>query len=228
MMKEPAPLYHGHRARLKERFSQSRGVGIPDYELLELLLFYLYPRRDVKGTAKKVLSHFGSLSAMLHGGEEQWESLEEATPSLIFFSSVLKDLLLRVAREEVADRPLLNQWEKIISYGRLQSGFSPREQFRVLYLDRKYQLIADEMQQEGTFDHAVVYPREIIRRALGFGAMGIILMHNHPSGDTTPSAADISLTEKLIEIGQSLQIKVLDHIIIGRSQHFSMKSSGII
>jgi DNA repair protein RadC len=219
-----APHYLGHRERLRERFNLVGAEAFTDAELLEILLHGLIPRRDTKEIAKDLLKRFGSFSAVLAAPREQlqqFEGMGEIT------STYLKSVLgaaQRFARDQVdRDMPILSSWAALIDYCREQMAFEDIEQFRILFLDKKNRLIADEVQQKGTVDHTPVYPREVLKRTLELKATAVILVHNHPSGDPSPSAADVQMTRAIADAAKPLGITVHDHIIIGRNGHASLR-----
>ncbi|MER8833656.1 DNA repair protein RadC [Mesorhizobium sp. M0909] len=216
------PHYLGHRDRLRERFAAGPNT-LPDYELLELLLFRLIPRADTKPVAKALLARFGTLAEVLGAPVERLQEVKGIGPAVALDLKVVSATAQRMARGEIAGRELLSTWTQVLEYCRSVMAFEEREQFRILFLDKKNALIADEVQQVGTVDHTPVYPREVVRRALELSATAIILAHNHPSGDPTPSRADIEMTKLIIETAKPLGIAVHDHIIIGRKGHSSMK-----
>ncbi|MER8389413.1 DNA repair protein RadC [Mesorhizobium sp. M1428] len=216
------PHYLGHRDRLRERFAAGPNT-LPDYELLELLLFRLIPRADTKPVAKALLARFGTLAEVLGAPIERLQEVKGIGPAVALDLKVVAATAQRMARGEIAGRELLSTWTQVLEYCRSVMAFEEREQFRILFLDKKNALIADEVQQVGTVDHTPVYPREVVRRALELSATAIILAHNHPSGDPTPSRADIEMTKLIIETAKPLGIAVHDHIIIGRKGHSSMK-----
>ncbi|TIT21350.1 MAG: JAB domain-containing protein [Mesorhizobium sp.] len=216
------PHYLGHRDRLRERFAAGPNT-LPDYELLELLLFRLIPRADTKPIAKALLARFGTLAEVLGAPVERLQEVKGIGPAVALDLKVVAATAQRMARGEIAGRELLSTWTQVLEYCRSVMAFEEREQFRILFLDKKNALIADEVQQVGTVDHTPVYPREVVRRALELSATAIILAHNHPSGDPTPSRADIEMTKLIIETAKPLGIAVHDHIIIGRKGHSSMK-----
>ncbi len=219
------PHYHGHRARLRERFRKA-GDALPDYEILELLLFAAIPRRDVKPLAKALIDRFKTFAAVIAAPRE---SLAEAGlgDTAIDIIKVVREAALRLARAEVMNRPVLGSWQKVLDYCRTRLAHETVEQFHLLFLDRKNALIADETQQRGTVDHTPVYPREVVKRALELGASAIILVHNHPSGDPTPSKADIEMTREVAKAAAVLGIALHDHIIVGRTGHTSLRSLGL-
>lgn len=218
----------GHRQRLRERFLKGGEKGIPDYELLELILFGVIPRGDVKPLAKQLLKNFGSLSGIFQADIEKLRSLEGVGDATIVALKVLNEAACRVVREEAAERCVFDSWEAIIQYCRARMSHLSTEQFRLLFIDQKGALIADEVQQQGTVSRTSIYPREVIKRALELGASGLILAHNHPSGDPTPSQADIDMTLKIIHASRELEISVLDHVIIGRFGHTSLRQKKLI
>ena len=217
------PHYHGHRDRLRERFAAGAPDALPDYELLELLLFRLIPRIDTKPIAKALIARFGSLAEVLGAPASLLQEIKGIGPTVAFDLKVIAATGQRMARGEVRGREVLSNWTQLLDYCRSAMAFEAREQFRILFLDKKNGLIADEVQQTGTVDHTPVYPREVVKRALELSASAIILVHNHPSGDPTPSRADIDMTKQIIDTAKPLGIAVHDHIIIGRKGNASMK-----
>ncbi len=222
------PHFHGHRERLKARFHDAGPEAVADYELLELILFQALPRRDVKPVAKALLTRFGSFSEVLAAPEARLTEVDGVGEAVAHHLKVIQAAAQRFARDPVRTRPLLNSWSAVIDYCRAAMAYEPIEQFRILFLDKKNALIADEVQQRGTVDHTPVYPREVVKRALELSATAIILVHNHPSGDPTPSRADIQMTKSLIDIAQPLGILVHDHIIVGKDGHASFKGLKLI
>ncbi|MFD0387083.1 DNA repair protein RadC [Tistrella bauzanensis] len=202
--------------------------ALADYEMLELLIAGAIPRGDVKPIAKRLLAAFGGLGGVLHAEPARLKAIEGVGPSVIAQIKLTEALMIRSLREEVIDRPLFSSWQALMDYLMADLGHLRVEQFRVLFLDRKNRLIADEIQQQGTVDHTPVYAREVMKRALEHAASSIILVHNHPSGDPAPSPADIDLTRKLVEAARHLNISVHDHIIIGRRSYKSFKALGIL
>lgn len=225
---EPAnrPHYWGHRQRLRERALNGGLAGLPDYELLELLLFGSVARRDVKPLAKELLARFGSLAAVLAAPAEELARFELVDQKTIVNFRAMGELAHRMAREELLDKPLLNSLDKVAKYCRAQMGHSDVEQFRVLYLDQRHALIHDETQQRGTVNEVAAYPREILRRALNVGAVGIVLVHNHPSGNLKPSPGDIEITREIAKAAESVGIALHDHLIVGRNGHVSLREMG--
>ena len=225
-MSEDKPHEHGHRERLRERASQGGLGALPDYELLELHLFRSIPQRDVKALAKQLLARFGSLGAVAAASAAELTSVKGVGPSVALDLQILHELLQRAGRAAVRDRPLISSWTALLDYVRTTIQHEPREQFRVLFLDKKNQLILDETMNQGTVDHAPVYPREVVRRALELSASALILVHNHPSGDPSPSAADIAVTKEVVTAAKTMGIAVHDHLIVGRHGVESLKSRG--
>jgi DNA repair protein RadC len=194
---------------------------LSDYELLELLLFRAPPRRDVKPLAKMLLAKFGSFAEVIAAPEARLGEVNGVGAAAIAELKIMQAAASRLLRGAVKKRPVLSPWSTVLDYCRSAQGFAAREQFRVLFLDKRNQLIADEVQQVGTVDHTPVYPREVVKRALELSASAIILVHNHPSGDPTPSQADIAMTQQIIAVANPLGIAVHDHIIVGKDGHAS-------
>ncbi|MBY0297548.1 MAG: DNA repair protein RadC [Methylobacterium sp.] len=220
------PHYHGHRERLRARFAQ--GDTLPDYEFLELVLFRSIPRRDVKPIAKALIQRFGSFAEVISAPPDLLAEIDGIGPAVIGDLKILEAAGRRLARGAVMERPLLTSWSAVIDYCRAAMAFSPREEFRILFLDKRNRLIADEVQGQGTVDHTPVYPREVVRRSLELSATALILVHNHPSGDPTPSQADIRMTRDIVAAAGPLGIVVHDHIIVGRDGHASFKGLKLI
>jgi DNA repair protein RadC len=225
---DAAPHYHGHRERLRDRFRQAGPDALSDYELLELLLFRALPRRDVKPLAKSLLEKFGSFAEVISAPESRLAEVKGLGDSAVTELKVVQAAASRLLRGAVKKRRVLSSWSSVLDYCRSAQAFSDREQFRVLFLDKRNQLIADEIQQIGTVDHTPVYPREVVKRALELSATAIILVHNHPSGDPTPSQADIQMTKQIIAVANPLGIAVHDHIIVGKEGHASLKGLKLI
>jgi DNA repair protein RadC len=214
---------HGHRSRLKARFMKSGADALAEYELLELLLFRSIPRRDTKPLAKQLISIFGSFSEVLAAHPDRLKEVKGLGQATIVDFQIVKASAEALISGQVREKPLLGSWSSVIDYCRAAMAFEDKEQFRILFLDKKNKLIKDEVQQIGTVDHTPVYPREVVKRALELSATAIILVHNHPSGDPTPSRADIEMTKTINEIASSLGITVHDHIIIAKDGHASLK-----
>lgn len=222
------PHYFGHRERLKARFMSGGPDALPDYELMELVLFRALPRRDTKPLAKALIDRFGSFADALSAPAERLREIKGIGEAAIIEIKLIHAAAMRLSQAKVLNRPALSSWSALLDYCRAAMAYSQKEQFRILFLDRKNVLIADEVQQEGTVDHTPVYPREVIKRALELGASAIILVHNHPSGDPTPSRADIDMTKRIIDAAEKLSITVHDHIIVGREMHASFKGLKLI
>ncbi len=226
---DEAPPHHlGHRDRLRQRFLEGGDGALPDYELLELLLFRSIPQRDVKPLAKQLIQHFGSFAEVIGAPVSRLREVKGIGESVALDLKIVEASLKRAMKGQIAKKPVLSSWSSVIDYCRLAMAFAEREQFRILFLDKKNALIADEVQQTGTVDHTPVYPREVMRRALELSATALILIHNHPSGDPTPSGADMRMTRELVDIARPLGIAIHDHIIVGRDGHASFRSLGLI
>lgn len=227
-LEEAQPHYIGHRERLRERFVTGGGAALQDYELLELLLFRILPRRDTKPIAKAMLERFGSFSEALGAPPHLLEEIDGLGPTAIADLKVILAAAQRIGRDAILNKPILGSWAEVIDYCKTQMAYETTEQFRILFLDKKNRLIADEVQQTGTVDHTPVYPREVIKRSLELSATALILVHNHPSGDPAPSSADIQMTRQIADVAKPLGIVVHDHIIIGRSGHSSLRGLKLI
>jgi DNA repair protein RadC len=225
---EPAPQappdYLGHRQRVRDRFMRAGSDGLEDYELLELILQLALPRRDTKGIAKALLRDFGSFSGVFSASPARLTQIKGIGANTAVYLKLFQAAAVRFSREGIDfSKPVLSAWSELIDYCHRQMAFQTIEQFRILFLDKKNRLIADEVQQTGTIDHTPVYPREVIKRALELNATALILVHNHPSGDPAPSSADVRMTREIAEIAKPLGITLHDHIIIGKSGHASMR-----
>jgi DNA repair protein RadC len=227
-LEETTPHYHGHRQRLRARFREAGSEALSDYELLELVLFRVIPKRDVKPLAKELIAKFGSFGEVIAAPERRLAEVKGVGEAIITELKIVQAAASRIARGEVKGRPVLSSWSAVLDYCRTAMAFADKEQFRILFLDKRNRLIADELQQTGTVDHTPVYPREVIKRALELSATAIILVHNHPSGDPTPSAADIEMTKSIADIAKPLGIAVHDHIIVGKEGHASLKGLRLI
>jgi len=225
---EVAPHYHGHRERLRARFREAGSDAVTDYELLELVLFRALPRRDVKPLAKSLISKFGSFAETIAASPQRLAEVVGLGDAAITELKVVEAAAHRLARGEVKRRPVLASWSAVLDYCRAAMAFADKEQFRILFLDKRNQLIADEVQQVGTVDYTPVYPLEVVKRALELSATAVILVHNHPSGDPTPSRADIQMTRQIVEVAKPLGISVHDHIIVGKEGHASLKGLGVM
>ena len=222
------PHYLGHRERLRRRFRDAGADAVPDYELLELILFRAAPRRDTKPLAKALLARFGTFAEALNAPEELLREVPGIGEAAITELKLVRAAAVRLMRGEVLERPVLSSWSQVLDYCRASMGFETKEQFRILFLDKRNQIIADEVQQTGTADHTPVYVREVVKRALELSSTAIVLMHNHPSGDPTPSRADIEMTKQIVAAAKPLGILVHDHIIVGKQGHASFRGLGLI
>jgi DNA repair protein RadC len=224
---EDKPHYHGHRQRLRIRLLQTGPESFQDYELLELLLFAALPRRDVKPLAKRLLAEFKNLWTLVNAPPEHLIrcGISENVAATLLVTGAIA---LRAQKEEIIGGKLLNNWQRMVDYCRMCMAHETVEQFRLLFLDRKNRLLAEEVQQRGTIDHTPVYPREIVKRALEMGAGALVLAHNHPSGDPSPSKEDIAMTRAIVDACRPLGIVIHDHVIIGREGVASFKSLGLL
>jgi DNA repair protein RadC len=227
--REKLPSYlRDHRARLRTRFAEGGATAMPDYELLELVLFRAIPRQDVKPLARRLLDTFGDFNRVLSAPPSRIAAVDGAGPAVVMELKIVEAAAQRLARARVMHRPVLSSWTALIDYCHTAMAHRETEQFRVLYLDRKNTLIADEAQATGTVDHVPVYPREVVKRALELNASALILVHNHPSGDPTPSQADIAMTEQVRAAAEALSITLHDHLIVGKERELSFRSAGYL
>ncbi len=217
-----------HRKRLRERFMAGGAVAVPDYELLELILFRAIPRQDVKPLARDLLDRFGDFNRVLSAPLSQLTEVKGVGHAVVVELKVVEAAAHRLARAKVMQRHVVSSWQALLDYCHTVMAHRDTEQFRILYLDTKNVLIADEEQARGTVDHVPVYPREVVKRALELNATSIILVHNHPSGDPTPSQADIDMTHQIDDAARALGITVHDHLIIGKSCELSFRSQGLM
>jgi DNA repair protein RadC len=225
---EAVPHYHGHRQRLRERLLQAGTAGVRDYELLELILFRAIPQRDVKPLAKDLIARFGSFAEAIAAPIERLREVKGLGDAAITELKIVQAAASEFARGQTRKRTVLSSWSSVLDYCRTAQAFADKEQFRILFLDKRNALIADEVQQTGTIDHTPVYPREVVKRALELSATAIILVHNHPSGDPTPSQADITMTQAIVDVAKPLGIAVHDHLIVGKDGHASLKGLRLI
>jgi DNA repair protein RadC len=225
---EGKPHYHGHRDRLRERFREAGSEALADYELLELILFRAIPQRDVKPLAKEIIARFGSFAEALAAPVERLTEIKGVSVGVATEFKVVEAAAQRFVKGKIARRRSMGSWSEVVDYCRSTMAFADREDFRILFLDKKNGLIADEAQGVGTVDHTPVYPREVVKRALELSASAVILVHNHPSGDPTPSQQDIKMTLEIIAIAKPLGVSVHDHIIVGRQGHASLKGLRLI
>ena len=222
------PHYLGHRERLRKRFRDGGSDALPDYELLELVLFRAMPRGDTKPLAKAILARFGTFAEAMNAPDDLLLEVPGLGAAAVTEIKLVRAAALRLMQGEVFERPLLGSWKQVLDYCRAAMGFEAKEQFRILFLDKRNQMIADEVQQEGTVDHTPVYVREVVKRALELSATAIVLVHNHPSGDPTPSRADIEMTKQIVAAAKPLGVVIHDHIIVGKQGHASFRGLGLI
>ncbi len=218
----------GHRKRLREKIILDNGQSLLDYEVLEHILYSAYSRIDVKPVAKSLIENFGSLNKVFNADLEALQNVDGVSNAAISAIFCVKQAFVRSAREEIKDLPIIDNWEKLPDYLRISIGSLNKENFRVIYMNKKYRLIAEDLQNIGTVDQTPLYVREIIKRALLIGSTSIVISHNHPSGDIQPSNSDISLTKQLAEACQSIGIELIDHIIITFSSYFSFKENRLL
>ena len=227
--KTAKPHYHGHRARLRQRFLEGGADALPDYELLELLLFQAQPRGDTKPLAKRLLDAFkGDFAELICAPPGRLKEIDGVGDAVVAALKTGEAVALRLMRMRVLDRDVVSSWYDLIEYCKAKMAAQDREHFRILFLDTKNRIIEDELQQTGTVNHAPVYPREVIKRALELSATAVILVHNHPSGDPTPSDADIDMTRKIADAGRALGVLVHDHLVIARGGHTSFRAQGLL
>ncbi|HEY1836805.1 MAG TPA: DNA repair protein RadC [Rhizomicrobium sp.] len=222
------PHYVGHRGRLRDRFLNGGADALPDYELLEMVLFAAIPRGDVKPLAKELLKRFGTFAETIAAPRERLTEIRGVGEAVVAQLKVVEAAALRLSKTQLLGRPALSSWQALLDYCKAAMARNPQEEFRVLFLDRKNALIADEVQTQGTVDHTPVYPREIVKRALEHSASAIILVHNHPSGDPTPSRADIEMTREIVAAAKALRIAVHDHVVVARGGTASFKALGLL
>jgi len=228
-MSEPKPVTpvdhrRGHRERLRARFARAGLDGVQDYELLELLLFRSIPQRDVKPVAKDLIHAFGSFAEVIAAPAERLTEFKFVSEKVALDLKLVHASAVKLTQARVMNRPVISSWQDLLSYCRAAMAYEKTELFRILFLDRKNILIADEVQQRGTVDHTPVYPREVVKRALELGASAMILVHNHPSGDPTPSKADIDMTNQIKDAGRALGIRLQYHLVIGKDREASFKA----
>jgi len=226
--KSKRPHYHGHRQRLRERFTATGGDGMPDYELLELLLAQAIPRRDVKPLAKDLLERFGSFAGVITADPDRLAAVKGMGESSATALKVVQAAAVRLLQQQVLGRDVIDSWDRLVDYCTAAMAHEPVEQLRLLFLDRKNVLIADEVQQQGTVDHTPLYTREVVKRALELSASALIVVHNHPSGDATPSQGDIRMTQELRDALEKIGIALHDHLVIGRHGHESFRAKGLL
>lgn len=225
---KPEPHYHGHRDRLRQRFIDGGPDALPDYELLELILFLVIPMKDVKPLAKDLVAKFGNLAGVLNASHADLCTIKGLSENSATGLKSIQAAAHRLLKQDIMDRPVLSSWARLMDYCQATMAHETIEHFRVLFLNKKNELIADEIQQTGTVDHTPVYPREIMKRALELDATAIILCHNHPSGDSTPSRDDIEMTRQIIAAAAPFNIIIHDHIIVAKKGITSFKTKGLI
>ena len=222
------PHYVGHRKRLKEKFLKADTAAFSDYELLELLLFQSTPRKDVKPLAKQMLQEFGNFNQLINAGREKILAVGDANEGVFLQLRIVREILNRIFYEQVKNRNVISSWGTLLDYLKFNMGCLKLEQFRVLFLNKKNMLIADEVMATGTIDQTPVYPREIVKKSLFHEAGAIILVHNHPSGSTKPSNSDIDLTTQIVNACNTINVTVHDHVIIGSGDYYSFKSNMLL
>lgn len=225
---ERRPHYWGHRERLRTRFLKGGHTPMPEYELLELLLFNAIPRIDVKPLAKRLLAEFGDLNGVVAASEHRVSQVEGATDKVYLQLRIADAFAKRMAQAKILEREVVSSWDALIAYCRTAMAHRETEQFRILFLDRKNVIIADEEQAPGTVNHVPVYPREVAKRALELNASALILVHNHPSGDPTPSGPDIEMTEQVYQACLTIGVTIHDHVIIGKQDEVSFRDRGLL
>lgn len=225
--KQPSYI-RDHRARLRQRFLEGGAQAMPDYELLELLLFRAIPRRDIKPLARALLDRFGDFNGVISAPSDQLLQTPGVGEAVLCELKIVEAAAHRLARARVMQRPVISSWDAVLDYCHTTMAHRDIEHFRIFFLDRKNILIADEEQASGTVDHVPVYPREVVKRALQLNASALILIHNHPSGDPTPSNEDISMTRKVQDACKALGLTLHDHIIVGKSCELSFRSQGFL
>lgn len=227
-LKQPPPPHHsGHRDRLRERFLKGGVDALQDYEILELILFLALPRRDVKPLAKKLIQNFGSFNGVFHASVRDLVAFGLSETTAISIKTI-EAASFHLMKQDILHQPVLNSWAKLLDYVQATMAHEQREHFRLLFLNKKNELIADEIQQTGTVDHTPAYPREIMKRALELSSTAIILVHNHPSGDSTPSKPDIDMTQSIMAAARPLGITIHDHLVVSKKGVTSMKNKGLM
>lgn len=226
--KKDEPHYHGHRDRLRQRFLDGGADALPDYEMLELVLFMAIPMKDVKPLAKALLARFRNLAGVLNASYDDLQTVDGVKEKTAAQLKIMQAVAFRMLKQDIMQRPILNSWSRLVDYCAATMAHEPVENFRVLFLNKKNELIADEIQNRGTVDHTPAYPREIMKRALEVGATALILVHNHPSGDPKPSRADIEMTQVIKAAGEPFGIILHDHLIVARGGTTSFKTLDLI
>lgn len=229
-MTQEQPDYIGHRQRLRARFLAGGGKDMPDYEFLELLLMIAIPRKDVKPIAKRLIKKFGSLAGVINASIEELQQVDGIKENSATMLKIVKECALRMSWQNLQneDLPVISNWDSMIDYCRAAMGYLEVEEFRIVFLNNKFKVIGEENQQRGTVNNVAIHPREVIKSAINHGASAIILAHNHPSGDTVPSKADIDVTKQIAEAAKLVNIQLLDHLIVSKNIVYSFKDHGII
>ncbi len=225
---QSTPHYHGHRNRLRERFLKNGSETLSDYEVLELILFRALPRRDTKPLAKALLNKFGSFAEVINAPSFRLKEVKGVGDAVISEIKIVSAAALKLMQSDLVQRDVLSSWSSLIKYCNASMAYATIEQFRIIFLDKRNQILADEIQSQRTVDHTPVYVREVVKRALDIGATAIVLVHNHPSGDPVPSRADIEMTKEIISALEKVNILVHDHIIVGRSGHASLRQLELV
>ena len=226
--KESKPHYTGHRQRLRDRFLRGGPDALPDYEMLELILFSALPRGDTKPLAKRLIDKFGSYASVISAEAIAIKEVEGAGDAVVAALRTIRDAAIRLSREELIGRSVLSSWQAVLDYCQAAMSRNTNEEFRLIFLNRKNEVMTDEVQQRGSVDHTPVYPREVVKRALDLGASAIIMVHNHPSGDPTPSQGDIDMTREVQDAAAKLGIRLHDHIVVGRKGTSSFRGLGLL
>ena len=227
---DDAPDYLGHRERLRKRFLLGGGKDMPDYELLELLLMIALPRRDVKPLAKEMIKKFGSFAEVINAPLEELMNFSGVKENTATVLKIVRECSIRTSWQNLksADAPVINTFDAMVDYCRSAMAYQTIEEFRIIFLDSKLHVIAEEVQQRGTVDQVAIHPREVIKSAMMHGASAMILVHNHPSGIVTPSKADIEITKRIREAGEVVSIRLFDHLIISKSSVYSFHNEGFV
>lgn len=225
---EPKPHFHGHRKRLRDRFLQAGAGALADYELLEMILFPAKPQGDVKPLAKLLLSRFGDFAGVMNASPTSLMEVEGVGEAAVGAIKVVRAAAEKLLQSHAAERTIIHNWEALLDYCRIAMAHQKVEEFRLLFLNQKNELIGDEVQQRGTINHTPVYPREVVKRSLELGAAALVLLHNHPSGDPQPSQDDIDITVRIVSACAGVGVRVHDHVVIGTNGHFSFRAHGLI
>ncbi len=227
---EKQPDYIGHRQRLKERFKLGNGADMADYEMLELLLTLAIPRKDTKPLAKALIKEFGSFAEVLSAADDKLMAFSGLKENTIFVFKLVREAALRMTWQKLSeqDAPVMTSYDAIVDYCRAASGYNDREEFRIIFLNAKNRIIAEEVQQRGSVNSVAIHPREVMRAAVMKGATALIIVHNHPSGDVTPSRADVEVTKKIYEALAAVDIRLIDHFIVSKNLVYSFNDHGLL